>query len=90
MLQPIPPSSAAKEMCKPIVDDLTQNSHYEYEIPEENLTSQQRSKEGYEGYEGEDHVGIDEENQYLDGSKRDNGGKKAKDADEKAGLYILF
>lgn len=52
-------------MCKPIVDDLTQNSHYEYEIPEENLTSQQRSKEGYEGYEGEDHVGIDEENQYL-------------------------
>ncbi|XP_037466163.1 uncharacterized protein LOC119337978 [Triticum dicoccoides] len=65
LLQPIPPSSAAKEMCKPIVDDLTQNSHYEYEIPEENLTSQQRSKEGYEGYEGEDHVGIDEENQYL-------------------------
>ena len=80
LLQPIRPSPG-KEVPKLIVEDLTQKSEYEYEIPEENLTRQEKSKEGYEG---EDHVGIDEEDQYLDGDEQENGGGQAKDADHKA------
>lgn len=41
LLQPIPPSPA-KEVPKLIVEDLTQKSQYEYEIPEENLARQEK------------------------------------------------
>lgn len=44
----------------------------------------QGKKKSKEGYEGEDHVGIDEEDQYLDGGEQENGGEQAKDADHKA------
>ena len=45
------------------------------------MAGQQRSEEGYQG---EDHVGIDKEEQYLDGGEQQNGGKQAKYADHKA------